>query len=250
MASWTPTSWRGKPSQQMAEYEDKAAAAAVFAKLGKLPPLVQPAEVDRLRTVLAAAANGERFIVQGGDCAERFIDCEADRLEAQLKLLLQMGAIVAQSTGLPSVNIARIAGQYGKPRSKPTEMHATEGEIMSFKGDNINGYAVKDRKWDSARLLEGYYHSSATLNYLCAALAALALTSPHLTLTLTLTPTPPRPSPSPSPNPKQARPHHRGRPHGDEPGEPGRPRRRGGQGGKGHLLVQALGRLRRVLHEP
>ena len=98
MAAWTPTSWRGKPSQQMAEYEDKEAAAAVFAKLGKLPPLVQPAEVDRLRTVLAAAANGERFIVQGGDCAERFVDCEADRLEAQLKLLLQMGAIVAQST--------------------------------------------------------------------------------------------------------------------------------------------------------
>ena len=57
------------------------------------------------------------------------------------------------------MNIARIAGQYGKPRSKPTEMHATEGEIMSFKGDNINGYEVKDRKWDSARLLEGYYHS-------------------------------------------------------------------------------------------
>ena len=111
MASWTPTSWRGKPSQQMAEYEDKAAATAIFAKLGKLPGLVQPAEVDRLRTVLAAAANGERFIIQGGDCAERFIDCEPDRLDAQLKLLLQMGAIVAQSTGLPSVNIARIAGR-------------------------------------------------------------------------------------------------------------------------------------------
>ena len=166
MASWTPTSWRGKPSQQMAEYEDKAAATAIFAKLGKLPGLVQPAEVDRLRTVLAAAANGERFIIQGGDCAERFIDCEPDRLDAQLKLLLQMGAIVAQSTGLPSVNIARIAGQYGKPRSKPTEMHPEMGEIMSFKGDNINGYDPKQRKWDSARLLEGYFHSSATLNYL------------------------------------------------------------------------------------
>ena len=166
MASWTPTSWRGKPSQQMAEYEDKAAATAIFAKLGKLPGLVQPAEVDRLRTVLAAAANGERFIIQGGDCAERFIDCEPDRLDAQLKLLLQMGAIVAQSTGLPSVNIARIAGQYGKPRSKPTEMHPEMGEIMSFKGDNINGYDPKQRKWDSARLLEGYFHSSATLNHL------------------------------------------------------------------------------------
>ena len=151
--------------QQMAEYP-KEEAAKVFDKLGKLPPLVQPAEVDRLQQVLAAAAAGERFIVQGGDCAERFMDCEAERLEKQLKLLLQMGAIVTQSTGLPSVNIARIAGQYGKPRSKPTEVHPEKGEIMSFKGDNINGYDVSERKWDCKRLLEGYYHSSATLNYL------------------------------------------------------------------------------------
>ena len=63
-------------------------------------------------------------------------------------------------------------------------MHPEKGEIMSFKGDNINGYDVNERKWDSARLLEGYYHSSATLNYLCAARAP-TLTSPHLTLTLT-----------------------------------------------------------------
>eukprot|EP00908_Phaeocystis_cordata_P007956 Transcript_18626.p2 GENE.Transcript_18626~~Transcript_18626.p2 ORF type:complete len:435 (+),score=242.68 Transcript_18626:199-1503(+) len=164
-AAWKPDSWRAKPVQQMAEYP-KEEAAKVFDKLGKLPPLVQPAEVDRLQQVLAAAAAGERFIVQGGDCAERFMDCEAERLEKQLKLLLQMGAIVTQSTGLPSVNIARIAGQYGKPRSKPTEVHPEKGEIMSFKGDNINGYDVSERKWDCKRLLEGYYHSSATLNYL------------------------------------------------------------------------------------
>merc|ERR1719440_2229503 len=149
----------------MAEY-DKAEATPIFDKLSKLPPLVQPEEVDQLKELLASAAAGERFIIQGGDCAERFMDCESGRLEQQLKLLLQMGAIVTQSTGLPSVNIARIAGQYGKPRSKPTEMHPEMGEIMSFKGDNINGYDPKQRKWDSARLLEGYFHSSATLNYL------------------------------------------------------------------------------------
>ena len=83
--SWSPSSWRSKPVQQMAEYADKAEADAIFDKLGKLPPLVQPAEVDRLQQVLAAAAAGERFIVQGGDCAERFMDCEAERLEKQLK---------------------------------------------------------------------------------------------------------------------------------------------------------------------
>ena len=150
----------------MASYDDKEAYNTVISKLSKVPALVHSSEVDKLTKELAAAARGEKFIIQGGDCAERFIDCEPDRLDAQLKLLLQMGAIVAQSTGLPSVNIARIAGQYGKPRSKPTEMHPEMGEIMSFKGDNINGYDPKQRKWDSARLLEGYFHSSATLNYL------------------------------------------------------------------------------------
>tara|TARA_B110001452_G_scaffold193335_1_gene163309 strand:- start:304 stop:1602 length:1299 start_codon:yes stop_codon:yes gene_type:complete len=164
--SWSPSSWRSKPAQQMAEYADKAEAAAIFDKLGKLPPLVQPGEVDRLIEVLAAAAAGDRFIIQGGDCAERFMDCEAGRLDQQLKLLLQMGAIVTQKTGLPSVNIARIAGQYGKPRSKPTEVHKELGEIMSFKGDNINGYEPTERKWDPKRLLEGYYHCASTLNYL------------------------------------------------------------------------------------
>ena len=94
------------------------------------------------------------------------MDCETDRLWRQLGVLFQMGEIVSKSTGKGAVRIARIAGQYGKPRSKPTEVVEGHGEIMSFKGDNINGYDPKQRKWDSARLLEGYFHSSATLNYL------------------------------------------------------------------------------------
>lgn len=164
--TWSPGSWRGLESLQMAEYEDKALEASVLAKLSKLPPLVQPAECDELKALLAKAAEGKAFIVQGGDCAERFIDCEAERLEAQLKVLVQMGAIVGQATGTPPVVIARIAGQYGKPRSKPTEVVEGFGEIMSFKGDNINGYEPTERKWDPKRLLDGYFHSAATLNYL------------------------------------------------------------------------------------
>jgi 3-deoxy-7-phosphoheptulonate synthase len=150
----------------MAEWEDKAAATKILDKLGKLPPLVQPAEADRLKSVLAAAGRGERFMVQGGDCAERFLDCEAGRLEAQIKMILQMGMISEHYTGKPSVCIARIAGQYGKPRSKPTETVEGFGEIMSFKGDNINGFDPTERKWDPERLLQGYFHSSATLNFL------------------------------------------------------------------------------------
>jgi len=150
----------------MAEWEDKALASTVLAKLGRLPPIVQPAEADRLKKLLAEAGRGERFIIQGGDCAERFVDCEAERLEAQLKLILQMGMIVEHVVGKPTVRICRIAGQYGKPRSKPTEVVEGHGEIMSFKGDNINGFEPKDRKWDPERLLQGYFHSAATMNYL------------------------------------------------------------------------------------
>jgi 3-deoxy-7-phosphoheptulonate synthase len=150
----------------MAEWEDKDVADKVLAKLAKLPPLVQPKEADRLKALLAEAGRGERFIVQGGDCAERFVDCEQERLEAQLKLILQMGLIVEHITGKPTLKVCRIAGQYGKPRSKPTEVVEGFGEIMSFKGDNINGFEPANRKWDPERLLLGYWHSAATLNYL------------------------------------------------------------------------------------
>jgi len=176
MPEWTPSSWQGKKKSgdlhQMAEWEDKALAKKVLDKLGKLPPLVQASETDRLKQMLAEAGRGERFIVQGGDCAERFIDCEADRLETQLKLILQMGAIVEHVAGRPTTRICRIAGQYGKPRSKPTEVVEGYGEIMSFKGDNINGFAPEDRKWDPERLLQGYFHSTATLNYLRSYIAS------------------------------------------------------------------------------
>jgi len=150
----------------MAEWEDKELAAKVLDKLGKLPPLVHPVEADNLKAMLVAAGRGEKFIIQGGDCAERFVDCNQDRLEKQVKLILQMGMIIEHATGKPPVCIARIAGQYGKPRSKPTEVVEGFGEIMSFKGENINGFAPTDRKWDPDRLLQGYWHSAATLNFM------------------------------------------------------------------------------------
>jgi len=165
---WSPTSWRALEASQMATWEDKDTAAEVFDKLGKLPPLVQPSEADRLKSLMAAAGRGEKFIVLGGDCAERFIDCEPERLESQLRLILQMGMIAEHRGGKPAVCVCRIAGQYGKPRSKPTEVVDGHGEIMSFKGDNINGFEVADRKWDPRRLLQGYFHSASTLNYLRA----------------------------------------------------------------------------------
>jgi len=164
--TWAPNSWRQYEVLQMATYEDQVKYNAVVDKLSKVPPLVQAGEVDKLVSDLAAAGRGESFIIQGGDCAERFADCESGRLDAQLKVLVQMSALLENSTGMPTVRIARIAGQYGKPRSKPTEGHPTMGEIYSYKGENINGYDPNDRAWDPQRLLDGYWHSCATLNYL------------------------------------------------------------------------------------
>jgi len=163
---WSPASWRSKKALQMADWEDNELAAKVLDKLLKLPPLVQRAETDHLKAMMAAAGRGEKFIIQGGDCAERFVDCNQDRLEKQLKLLLQMGMIIEHVTGKPPVCIARMAGQYGKPRSKPTEVVEGFGEIMSFKGENINGFAPTERKWDPERMLQGYWHSAATLNFM------------------------------------------------------------------------------------
>jgi len=165
-STWEPSSWRSKTALQIAEWEDQKLAGKVLDKIGKLPPLVQAREAENLKAMLAEAGRGERFIVQGGDCAERFIDCEGGRLEQQLKLILQMGMIHEHLTSTPPVCIMRIAGQYGKPRSKPTEVVEGYGEIMSFKGDNINGIEPADRKWDPERLLQGYFHSAATLNFL------------------------------------------------------------------------------------
>jgi len=163
---WSLASWRSKEALQMAEWEDKELAAKVLDKLRKLPPLVHPVEADNLKEMLVAAGRGEKFIIQGGDCAERFVDCNQCRLEKQVKLILQMGMIIEHATGKPPVCIARIAGQYGKPRTKPTEVVEGYGEIMSFKGENINGFAPTDRKLDPDRLLQGYWHSAATLNFM------------------------------------------------------------------------------------
>ncbi|KAK6905540.1 hypothetical protein I203_106369 [Kwoniella mangroviensis CBS 8507] len=177
---WTPSSWREKPIAQDVIYEDKAHLEKVLTKLRRLPPLVSPVEIDRLRSQLADVAAGKAFLLQGGDCAELFDDCSSDPIEHKLSLILLMSLIILHGSRLPVVRIARIAGQYAKPRSKPTEMVDFEvpdesgpgntkiekREILSFRGDNVNGYDKSDRNPDPERLLGAYFHSTATLNYI------------------------------------------------------------------------------------
>ncbi|KAI9637119.1 putative family II 2-keto-3-deoxy-D-arabino-heptulosonate aldolase [Dioszegia hungarica] len=172
-SAWSPSSWREKPIAQDVTYGDKAHLDRVLSKLRRLPPLVSPTEIDRLRSQLADVAAGKAFLLQGGDCAELFDDCSSGPLEHKLSLVLLMSLIIIHGSRLPVVRIMRIAGQYAKPRSKPTEMVDMPGpngvekkEILSFRGDNVNGYDPTDRQPDPDRLLGAYFHSTATLNYI------------------------------------------------------------------------------------
>lgn len=162
---WSPGSWRTKPIKQDVVYPDQPALDSALAKLSTLPPLVHPSEVDRLRASLKDVSLGHAFLLQGGDCAESFDDCSAAPIEAKVKVLLQMSLIMVWGARIPVVRIARMAGQYAKPRSSPTELHDGR-QIPSFRGHNVNGYEPHDRTPDPARLVAAYFHSAATLNYL------------------------------------------------------------------------------------
>ena len=169
MTSWTPHSWQRFPAQQQPVYGDPSELEVHLARLRRLPPLVVPEEVRRLRGLLAEAAQGRRFLLQGGDCAEAFKDCTADAIEGKLRVLLQMSVALTHGGRKPVVRVGRIAGQFAKPRSKPTE-RIGDLELPSYRGDLVNGVepTVEARRPDPARLQEAYFHASATLNHLRA----------------------------------------------------------------------------------
>jgi len=161
---WSPSSWKDLPIKQQAHYPDQAEFEKAVDKIKTLPPIISHVEVDRLREQLAEVSCGKRFLLQGGDCAERFADCNAELIQKKIKILLQMSLVLVWGSRLPVVRIGRIAGQYAKPRSKDTEI--VDGkEIPTFRGENVNGFAPDDRTPDPRRLVDGYFHSAATINY-------------------------------------------------------------------------------------
>ncbi|KAJ9269895.1 hypothetical protein DTO212C5_4069 [Paecilomyces variotii] len=173
MADWNPTSWTTKPIKQDVTYEDAEGVQTALTKLQQLPPLVTPQEIVNLKKSLRNVALGKAFVLQGGDCAELFDYCNQEMIEAKVKLLLQMSLILIWGANKPVVRIARIAGQFAKPRSSP--METINGVTMpSFRGDNINGYPADaiSRTPDPSRLVSAYFHSAATLNYLRASLTS------------------------------------------------------------------------------
>ena len=167
---WTPSSWRAKPAKHIPEdYPDLDKLAEVEQTLSGYPPLVFAGEARRLKARLAEVANGDAFLLQGGDCAESFAEFHPDNLRDMFRVLMQMAVVMTYGGGKPVVKVGRIAGQFGKPRSSPVEVR--DGVTLpSYRGDNINGMAFneKSRTPNPKRLLQAYSQSAATLNLLRA----------------------------------------------------------------------------------
>ena len=164
--AWHPASWQGRPAQQQPTYEDPAALAQVVAELSRLPPIVVSWEIEALRERLAAAQRGQAFLLQGGDCAETFADCESDSIAKKLKILLQMSLVLLHGLKKPIIRVGRMAGQYAKPRSAETE--SRDGVTLpSFRGDLVNRpeFTAAARRADPQLLLRGYERAALTLNF-------------------------------------------------------------------------------------
>ena len=172
--SWTPSSWRGKPARQLPAYPDSRALAMAESRLAEAAPLAPFAESRLLSARLAEVASGKGFLLQGGDCAETFAEFGADRVRRSFTLLLQMAAMIGEApigeTGIGEVvKVARLAGQFAKPRSAATE--TIDGVTLpSWRGDIVNGagFDAASRTPDPARMLEAHHQSEVTLDLLRA----------------------------------------------------------------------------------
>jgi 3-deoxy-7-phosphoheptulonate synthase len=164
--TWSPTSWKSRQNAQDLPYEDAAALDRVVARIRELPPLVTSWEIDRLRSLIASAQRGERFFLQGGDCAETLDQCKPGTIERKVAILLKMSLVLILGGRKPVVRVGRIAGQYGKPRSKPFETRAGQS-LPSWFGDLVNrpDPTPEARRLDPELLFACYQHAALTLNF-------------------------------------------------------------------------------------
>lgn len=169
MSDWSIDSWRNKPILQQPTYDDAAEVADVEHKLASYPPLVFAAETRDLLAQLADVSKGEGFLLQGGDCAESFAEFNAPKIRDTFKVMLQMAIVLTFGGRCPVTKVARMAGQYAKPRS--SDMETIDGvSLPSYRGDIINSFefTAEARRPDPQRLLQAYHNSAATLNLLRA----------------------------------------------------------------------------------
>jgi 3-deoxy-7-phosphoheptulonate synthase len=167
MAAWAPDSWRSRPAGQQPTYQDQETLAAAVEHLAYLPPLVTSWEVERLRAQLAEAAEGRRFLLQGGACAERFDQCTSNVITNKLKILLQMSLVLTFGLKRRIIRVGRFAGQYAKPRS--ADFEERDGVALpSYRGEIVNGpeFTADARTPDPERMIQGYEHAALTLNFI------------------------------------------------------------------------------------
>ena len=167
--NWTPWSWQSRPASQQPTYPDAAALSAATAELGNLPPLVTSWEILELKRQLAEAQEGKRFLLQGGDCAENFAECDSNLISNRLKVLLQMSLVLMHGLRIPVVRVGRFAGQYAKPRSSDTEVR--DGmELPSYRGDIINSpaFTAEGRTPDPQLMIKAHSRSAMTMNFVRA----------------------------------------------------------------------------------
>ncbi len=168
-AKWTPESWRGKAIQQVPDYRDQGKLKQVEENLASYPPLVFAGEARQLRSQLGRVAEGKAFLLQGGDCAESFAEFHANNIRDTFRVLLQMSVVLTFGAACPVVKVGRLAGQFAKPRSAPTEVSG-DVELPSYRGDIVNGieFTPEAREPDPERLIKAYNQAAATLNLLRA----------------------------------------------------------------------------------
>ena len=168
-STWTPSSWRELPAGQQPEWPDPGALATVRERLRALPPLVFAGEARALLSALGEVSEGRAFVLQAGDCVESFRDVTAPTIREKLKILLQMSAVLTFGATLPVIKVGRIAGQFAKPRTEPTEV--VDGvEMLSFRGHSVHSDEpnAEARVPDPERLIQAYYQAASTLNLLRA----------------------------------------------------------------------------------
>jgi 3-deoxy-7-phosphoheptulonate synthase len=166
--SWSPGSWQSFEARHQPEWPDPGELEQALKTLNDQPPLVFAGEARNLTAQLGNVARGEAFLLQAGDCAESF-DSSADSIRDRLRVILQMAIVLTYSGGTPLVKVGRIAGQFAKPRSSPTEIQG-DTELPSFLGQIVNdvGFSEAERRPDPQRLLNAYNRAASTLNLLRA----------------------------------------------------------------------------------
>ena len=169
MTNWKLNSWRSKPIKHQPVYADKEKIDNVLKELSTFPPLVFAGESRSLKKKLGEVSQGKAFLLQGGDCAESFLEFHPNNIRDFFKVVLQMSLILTVSSKLPVIKVGRVAGQFSKPRSAPVEIKDGK-ELPSYLGDNINSmdFTKDGREPQPERLLKAYSQSAATLNLLRA----------------------------------------------------------------------------------